>query len=72
VLAGAIARITVTDAGARIVVDCGFPLVATVTPRSLGEMGLVEGMRIAAVFKASAPHLIPAGGSLDTPVDPRL
>jgi tungstate transport system ATP-binding protein len=61
VLTGAIARITVTDAGARIVVDCGFPLVATVTPRSLGEMGLVEGMRIAAVFKASALHLIPAG-----------
>jgi len=72
VLRGAIARITVTDAGARVVVDCGFPLVAVVTPRSLGELGLVEGMAIAAVFKASAPHLLPAGAPLDTPADPRL
>jgi tungstate transport system ATP-binding protein len=67
VLAGSIARITVTDAGARIVVDCGFPLIATVTPRSLAELGLAEGMTIAAVFKASAPHVIPARAALDTP-----
>jgi tungstate transport system ATP-binding protein len=60
-LAGSIARITVTDAGARIVVDCGFPLVATITPRSLAELGLVEGMPVTVTFKASAPHLIPAG-----------
>jgi molybdopterin-binding protein len=72
VLPGVIARITVTDAGVRVVVDCGFPLVATVTRRSLGELGLVEGMPVAAVFKASAPHLLPAGAPLDTPADPRL
>jgi molybdopterin-binding protein len=64
VLAGAIARITVTDAGARIVVDCGFPLVATVTPRSVGDLRLVEGMAVAAVFKASAAHLLPGGGGV--------
>ena len=64
VLRGAIARITVTDAGARVVVDCGFPLVATVTPRSLGDLGLVEGMTIAAVFKASAPHLLPGAAGV--------
>jgi tungstate transport system ATP-binding protein len=63
VLAGSIARITVTDTGARIVVDCGFALVATVTPRSLAELGLVEGMPIAAMFKASALHVIPGAGS---------
>jgi tungstate transport system ATP-binding protein len=61
-LPGCIARITVTDAGARIVVDCGFPLVATITPRSLAELGLVEGMTVTVSFKASAPHLIPATG----------
>jgi molybdopterin-binding protein len=72
VLAGAIARITVTDAGARIVVNCGFPLVAIVTPRSLTELGLVEGMPIAVMFKASAPHLIPAPPALDTPAAPGL
>jgi tungstate transport system ATP-binding protein len=72
VLAGAIARITVTDAGARIVVNCGFPLVAIVTPRSLAELGLVEGMPIAVMFKASAPHLIPAPPALDTPAAPGL
>jgi tungstate transport system ATP-binding protein len=72
VLAGSIARISVTDAGARIVVDCGFPLVATITPRSLAELGLVEGMAVAAMFKASAPHVIPAGARLDTPTGPGL
>jgi molybdopterin-binding protein len=60
VLRGAISRITVTDTGVRVVVDCGFPLVATVTPRSAGELGLVEGLPVAAVFKASAAHLLPA------------
>jgi len=60
-LAGSIARITVTDTGARIVVDCGFPLVATITPRSLAELGLVEGMPVTVAFKAGAPHLLPAG-----------
>ena len=72
VLAGEVARITVTDAGARVVVDCGFPLVATITPRSLGEMRLAEGMRITAIFKASAPHLLPAGTKVDFGDDPRL
>jgi len=72
VLAGAIARITVTDAGVRVVVDCGFPLVATVTLRSLSDLGLVEGMPVAAIFKASAAHLLPGGAVLDTPTRPRL
>jgi molybdopterin-binding protein len=62
-LVGSITRITVTDAGARIVVDCGFPLVATITPRSLAELGLVEGMPVTVAFKASAPHLIPSAGA---------
>jgi tungstate transport system ATP-binding protein len=59
-LIGPITRITVTDAGARVVVDCGFPLVATITPRSLAELGLIEGMPVTVSFKASAPHLIPS------------
>ena len=61
VLSGTVAHVSLTESGARIVVDCGFLLVATVTPRSVDELGLVEGMRIAAIFKANALHLFPSG-----------
>jgi molybdopterin-binding protein len=61
VLPGSIARISITEGGGRVVVDCGFPLVAAVTLRSVDELGLVEGMPIAAIFKANAPHVIPSG-----------
>src|SRR5437762_2315451 len=40
------------------VVDVGFPLVATVTARSVADLGLAEGVTITAVFKASAAHLV--------------
>jgi molybdopterin-binding protein len=71
-LPGAVASVTVTDAGARVVVDCGFPLVAVVTRRSLAELGLVPGMAVTAVFTANAAHLLPGSASLDTPPDRRL
>ena len=71
-LAGVITRIAGTEAGLRVVVDCGFPLVASLTRRSAADLGLAEGMAITAVFKASAAHLLPGPGTLDTPTDPRL
>lgn len=43
----------------RVVVDCGFPLMALVTRTSAREMGLSQGMLVTASFKASAVHLIP-------------
>ena len=43
----------------RVVVDCGFPLMALVTRSSAREMGLAEGQPVSASFKASAVHLIP-------------
>ena len=58
-LAGVVTRITITESGARVVVDCGFALVARVTPRSIDELGLAEGVRITAIFKATSPHVIP-------------
>ena len=61
-LPGVVSRVMVTDAGARVVVDCGFSLVALVTPRSIADLGLAEGVRITATFKASAPHLLPGTG----------
>ena len=57
-LTGTIARLVPSTPGTRVVVDVGFPLVATVTTRSVQDLGLVEGIPITAVFKASAPHLI--------------
>jgi tungstate transport system ATP-binding protein len=42
-------------------VDCGFELVAYVTGQSLEELGLKEGKRITASFKATAVHVIRRG-----------
>ena len=57
-LPGQIVRVTPSTPAVRVVVDVGFPLVATVTARSVAELGLVEGLRVVAAFKASAAHLI--------------
>jgi molybdate transport system ATP-binding protein len=42
----------------RIVVDCGFPLVALVTRSARDEMALTAGMPIVATVKATAVHLV--------------
>lgn len=42
----------------RVRVDCGFPLVAYITPHSWREMGLGEGSEVTASFKATAIHLV--------------
>ena len=57
-LAGTIVRVIPSTPANRVVVDVGFPLVATVTARSVVDLGLAEGMPITAAFKASAAHLI--------------
>ena len=57
-LGGTIARVVPSTPGTRVVVDVGFPLVATVTARSVADLGLAEGVTITAVFKASAAHLV--------------
>ena len=41
--------------------DCGFPLVASLTQQSLSAMHLEKGKRVIASFKATAVHLIRAG-----------
>jgi tungstate transport system ATP-binding protein len=67
-LPGTIVRVTPSTPATRVVVDVGFPLVATVTARSSADLGLAEGMAIIAAFKASAAHLIgPAAGSTGPP-----
>lgn len=57
-LTGTIVRLVRAGHQVRVVIDCGFPLVAAVTPRSVSDLGLREGLAIQAVFKASATHLI--------------
>jgi len=43
----------------RLVLDCGFPLIAHVTRQSAREMELAEDDRVVASFKATVPHLLP-------------
>jgi tungstate transport system ATP-binding protein len=43
----------------RVHLDCGFPLVARITRRSVEELGLSPGGLVQATFKATAAHLIP-------------
>ena len=61
-LRGVVRRITTAGAEVRVAVDCGFPLVASITRRSLEELGLAVGSPVVASFKATAVHLIPRGG----------
>ena len=57
-LAGQIVRLTASGPHVRVTIDCGFPLVALVTQRSVEELGFVAGSPVTAHFKATAPHLL--------------
>lgn len=43
----------------RVVLDCGFPLVAHLTRASVRELGIASGTAVVAAFKATSPHLLP-------------
>ena len=58
-IAGRVRRIVPTGADARVEVDCGFPLIARVTRRSIEDLALAPGVEVVASFKATAVHLIP-------------
>jgi len=60
--AGRISRIVTQGPLVRVSVDCGVPLIASITRASAVEMGLAEGGEVVATFKASAVHLIPLAG----------
>jgi tungstate transport system ATP-binding protein len=61
VFPAAIGSIVPMGAYYKLNLDCGFPLVAYLTPQSLGTLHLEEGTRVFASFKATAVHLIRAG-----------
>jgi tungstate transport system ATP-binding protein len=42
----------------KVKLDCGFPLVATVTAESIATLGLSRGRSVFASFKATAVHVI--------------
>ena len=57
-LQGQIVRLAQSGPHVRVTIDCGFPLVALVTQRSVTEMDLAPGSPVTAHFKATAPHLL--------------
>ena len=71
-LRGRVVQVRASTPHVHVVVDCGFPLVAAVTPWSIDELGLAAGAAVTAVFKATAAHLLRDSASLDTPADKGL
>jgi molybdate transport system ATP-binding protein len=57
---GAITAIEGDGVVERVLLDCGFPLVAIITRKSREEMGLKVGAMVTAAVKATAVHLIRA------------
>jgi tungstate transport system ATP-binding protein len=60
-LAGTVVRVFEMGAQARVVIDCGFPLVSLVTGLSAVDLQLSAGTEVVASFKASAVHVIRSG-----------
>jgi molybdopterin-binding protein len=52
--------VAIIDKGAtiKIVADCGIPISAIITRRSLDDMGLKKGISVYLTFKASSVHLM--------------
>lgn len=44
----------------RVLIDCGFPITAHVTQMAMDDLHIEAGIRISAVFKATAVHVIRA------------
>jgi tungstate transport system ATP-binding protein len=62
-LGGRVQRLVPSGPHVRVIIDCGFPLVALVTQRSVEELGFAAGSPVTAHFKATAPHLLRHGKS---------
>jgi molybdopterin-binding protein len=61
-LPGRVSRTVSQGSLMRVSIDCGIPLVASITRASAADMALEEGASVVATFKASAVHLIPLTG----------
>src|SRR5712692_9367879 len=60
-LGGRVQRVVPAAPHVRVIVDCGFSLVALVTQRSVEEQRLGEGAEVTAHFTTTAPHLLRHG-----------
>lgn len=60
-LSGRVRTLNREGALTRVTLDCGFELTALVTRQSCADLGLVEGLAVRALLKASAVHLFPHG-----------
>ncbi|MDP6822131.1 MAG: ABC transporter ATP-binding protein [Dehalococcoidia bacterium] len=58
---GSVSRLFEMGAQARVVVECGFPLVSLVPGSSVVDLRLSPGAQVVASFKASAVHVIRSG-----------
>ncbi|MCL5110704.1 MAG: ABC transporter ATP-binding protein [Chloroflexi bacterium] len=58
VLQGTVSRVVSYGPLARVVVDCGIPIVALITHQSRLELGFAPGLAVTASFKATAVHVI--------------
>jgi tungstate transport system ATP-binding protein len=61
-LPGRVSRTVSQGSLMRVSIDCGIPLVASITRASAADMELEEGDKVVATFKASAVHVIPLTG----------
>jgi molybdopterin-binding protein len=57
-LKGRVAQVRASTPHVHVEVDCGFALIAAVTPRSVDELGLRPGVEVTALVKATAVHLL--------------
>jgi tungstate transport system ATP-binding protein len=60
---GTVAQITPWGTQVRVTLDCGAPLVALLTRRSLEELALVPGLPVPVTFNIAAVHVICHHGS---------
>jgi tungstate transport system ATP-binding protein len=58
VFPGTVTKIQTIGLIFRIQIDCGFPLSAHVTQQAMDDLHIETGMRMVAVFKATAVHVI--------------
>ncbi len=58
-LSGTVISLQPQGVHVRVTVDCGFPLMALITRRSVEDMRLVAGSPVVAIFKAIAAHVLP-------------
>ncbi|HCV28634.1 MAG TPA: ABC transporter ATP-binding protein [Dehalococcoidia bacterium] len=68
-ISGVVSRVFEMGAQARVVVDCGFPLVSLISGGSAEDLRLSPGVQVVASFKASAVHVIRNGEASESTTD---